>query len=634
MCGIYGEVRFGVERRDPWRGGNLGSALACLRHRGPDASGSVEAYGPGWSARLAHARLKIIDLSDRAAQPMASPDGRYELVFNGEIYNYRALREELRGQGRSFRSESDTEVLLAALETWGEKILPRLEGIFAFTLLDRNDGSLLVARDAFGVKPLYYATVPGGVAISSELRCLLRALDMAVRVAEEGIASFLAFGSVYGPGTVVEGVCELRPGHLLHLTRQGVETRKWYTLSFDRTREPVDAGDSAREVRRLLAGAVERQLVSDVPLGVFLSGGMDSSALLAIAALTHRDAITAITVAFDDDLGSFNEDAIAAKFAQGLGVRHEVLRLREDWLLGSLDAVLASMDQPSVDGVNTWAVSRAVKDAGITVALSGLGGDEVFGGYSSLRHAFEWGRVYTAMRMLGGLSHACGTAAGWFLGGGVGSRKASALLRHSRFPGGAYAVRRALFLPEDAADLVTPQVARLWKDKGLEGILYRTLPSGLPPAQEATVLEIENYMAFTTLRDTDVMSMAHALEVRVPFLDRLLVEYVLALPLEVRFQKGKQKPLLAAAVPEILQIVAVPKRGFTLPFEKWLVGPLRATVEGRLRTLHYTGQWIRPEGASKLFGEFVRGDTRLWSRVWGIYVLDRWMEGMTVGPEV
>ena len=299
---------------------------------------------------------------------------------------------------------------------------------------------------------------------------------------------------------------------------------------------------------------------------------------------------------------------------------------RSAWILGSLDDVIANMDQPTMDGVNTWAVSQAVKAHGITVALSGLGGDEVFGGYAHLRAGYEHRRAFSLMKNAGVLSSWCGAVLGALSSKSLSARKLAALMTHARRPGGLYAVRRALFLPEDSMDLVTDEVGRHWVANGLEGMLRGHLEPGLPPAQESTLLEFQNYLPFTLLRDTDVMSMAHALEVRVPFLDVALVDFVLSLPLEYRFAQGRQKPLLAAAVPEIAAAGVTPKQGFTLPFEKWLRGPLRGDVEARLGVLNFAGTWVNPNAATGIFQRFLAGEKRLWTRVWAIYVLDRWLE--------
>jgi asparagine synthase (glutamine-hydrolysing) len=331
-------------------------------------------------------------------------------------------------------------------------------------------------------------------------------------------------------------------------------------------------------------------------------------------------------VAFDKRHSEFSEEEQAIDFAATQGVRHEVVRLEEAWILGSLDDVIAHMDQPTMDGVNTWAVSQAVKAHGITVALSGLGGDEVFGGYAHLRGGYEHRKAISVMKKAGVFSSWCGSVLGALSPNSVSARKIAALMKHARRPGGMYAVRRALFLPEDSMALVTDEVRRRWLSNGLEAMLSGHVEAGLPPAQESTLFEFQNYLPFTLLRDTDVMSMAHALEVRVPFLDVALVDFVLSLPLEYRFTQGRQKPLLAAAVPEIAAAGVIPKQGFTLPFEQWLRGPLRGDVETRLRDLKFAGAWVHPKSATRLFQQFLAGEKRLWTRVWAIYVLDRWLE--------
>jgi asparagine synthase (glutamine-hydrolysing) len=360
---------------------------------------------------------------------------------------------------------------------------------------------------------------------------------------------------------------------------------------------------------------------------------MDSTALLSMVQRTHRESIVAVTVALGADGALAGEEVKARKFAQSAGIRHAVLDVGEDWVLGSLGNVFAAMDQPSIDGANTWAVSRAMKEAGITVALSGLGGDEVFGGYDHIKHLVQASLLYNSLRGLGPVSVAAGRLASLLSGNGSIAHKAAALLRHASTPGGVYAVRRALFLPEDSWSLVAPSIRSEWRAGGLEGMLAWPPLHGVRWSEETLLLEMSNYMAFTLLRDTDAMSMAHALEVRVPLLDWQLVNYVYSLPLGVRFVRGRQKPLLAEAVPETREAATGRKQGFTLPFKRWIAGPLREDVAHRLSTLSYTNEWVSVSSAMDLFRRFLAGDLRLWSRVWALYVLDRWAEGlMTSSP--
>jgi asparagine synthase (glutamine-hydrolysing) len=626
MCGLYGELEFVGEGPAINSRASLDDIVGYLHHRGPDARGARELSGRGWRSRLAHTRLKIIDLSERAAQPMASANGRHWLVFNGEIYNHRALRSELTRSGSSFRSDSDTEVLLAALAAWGERAIPMLDGMFAFALLDTESGSILAARDAFGVKPLYYSEFESGIALASEVRCLVKSRVVPFEIDEVAVASYLAFGSVYGPGTIIKGVKELLPGHVLRFGPKGLHAERWYRPPKALGHKTIGKEEAAREVNSLLKGAVARQLSSDVPVGVFLSAGMDSSALVALATETHGHAISALTVAFDGPQKEFCEDLRAREFADACGVRHQVIRLDETQIAESLENVIEAMDQPSVDGANSWTVSRGVKNAGITVALSGLGGDEVFGGYSHLRSAHELGWLHSFLRFAHPLAAAGGVLAGEVAGGSIRGRKTVATLRHASRPGGRYAVRRALFLPEDSRNLVDGSIARTWGEHGLEGFLTGVLLEPSPAAQEDTLLELQNYLPYTLLRDTDVMSMAHALEVRVPFLDRGLVDFVLSLPLHLRFARGLQKPLLAAAVPSIAITSVAPKQGFTLPFVGWLRGGLREQTGSRLSALPFASKWLKTEGVLQLWNRFSTGDPRLWTRVWAVYVLDRWLQ--------
>ena len=629
MCGIFAELSLGPQP-DP-RAESLEPVLAALHHRGPDARGTfVESRGD-WRVRLAHTRLKVIDLSERAAQPMAGAGGSLRLVYNGEIYNFFALRRELERLGHVFRSTSDTEVLLAALEQWGVGALRRLRGIFALALYDARDGSLFLARDRFGVKPLYYSRDALRVTAASEVRAILASGSVEFHPDAEAVGSYLAFGSVCAPRTIARDVWELPPGHWLRFTRGRVETGCYWKLPGPLARPPGEE-EAAREVQRLVKGAVRSQLVADVPLGAFLSGGMDSSAIVACVA--EERPLDAFTVGFGEADWRLDEIAVAAAFARKLGVRHHVLRLSADACLGALSGVLDSMDQPSSDGANTWVVSLAARSAGITVALSGLGGDELFGGYPHLRAAHERSGWIGALGTFAPAARAAGMAMAPFAGRDVRIAKAVSLLASGGDPARLYAARRSLILLERSADLLPPERAARWRAHGNHAFVAWDDDPRVEPAQAQTEIEYRNYLPNTLLRDADVMSMRHGLEVRVPLLDHELVEFVLSLPLHYRFKRGKQKPLLAAAVPLVPETSPAQKKGFTMPFATWLRGPLRGSVEARLSRLHWAGEYVTTAGSMRLWRRFLGGEDRLWTRVWAIHVLDRWLERHLVVPRV
>jgi asparagine synthase (glutamine-hydrolysing) len=621
MCGFYAEflpgdspVRTGV--------GDVASILGALAHRGPDASGAFERTAEHARVRLVHARLKVRDLSPAAAQPMATPDGS-RLVFNGELYDYDEVRDELAAGGIVFRSRSDTEVLLQALRRWGIAALERLRGMFAFGWWDASTRSLWLARDRFGIKPLYWAAVrTGGIAAASEVRALLAGGLVETRVDASGIASYFAYGSVWGRQTAVQAVESLEPGSWMRVSRDGVATGRYWTPRRYPGAAPRRPEDAVAEVRALLRRSVESQLAADVPVGVFLSGGLDSGAVLGNAAAARNGDITGFTIAFPAESARLDERQAAALAAARAGARHRVIELSPGGCLSDLPRIASSLDLPSIDGVNSWFVSKAVRAEGIVVALSGLGGDEVFAGYPHLRHA----------QLYGVLTRCCGRRQPFGTGGFRGwarstrSQKLLMALASGGTARGLYATRRCLFkLPADLGLFRRELVERWAADQ--EAFLEDALDAGPGALQAQTVLELQNYMRNTLLRDTDCMSMAHALEVRVPLLDERLVEYVLSLPAGWRVRQGVQKPLLG----EALGLPPSPpsaKQGFTLPFVQWLRGPMAPLVEACLDELPRAGELVDRGAARALWRRFVAGEDRLWTRVWSIWILDRWLDAI------
>jgi asparagine synthase (glutamine-hydrolysing) len=619
MCGFVAQVMpVGQPRPD------VGRIAAALHHRGPDASGLYEATARGLDVRLAHARLKIIDLSEAAAQPMAGADPAVRLAFNGEIYRFEALRADLARLGHSFRSRSDTEVLLRALEQWGPDALSRIQGMFAFAYWDGRDGSLLLGRDRIGIKPLYLARHDGGLTAGSEVRALLAA-GVPFEVNPHGVASYLAFGSVASPTTIVKGVEELAPGHLAIFREGRLEVRRYW--SPPRLRSDLhDEAAAAMEVRARLKDSVKAQLVSDVPVGVFLSAGMDSTALATCAAELRERDVDTFTVVFRGADAAWSEEAEASRFAGRLGVRHHLVPVEQDEALVHLDEIIGAFDQPSFDGPNTWIISRAVRRAGITVALSGLGGDELFAGYGHLRsaHLHRWS--YRLATRLQAPLLALAPLLSRLRSRDLRLDKAFSLVQALGRPEAIYAVRRSL-LPQRMLEELAAGTLDGSRADGLSGLLSAAEVGDRADLDAQTVLELSNYLSNTLLRDTDVMAMRHSLEVRVPFLDESLVEYVLSLPPRWRVKRRDQKPLLAAAVPEVGHHRPGGKRGFVLPFANWLRGALRSDVAARLQHLEHAGPYLDTLAVDTLWRRFLAGEDRLWARVWAVYVLDRWIEG-------
>lgn len=607
---------------------------ACLVHRGPDSAGYLDAGRLALGVR----RLRIIDL-DTGDQPIYSQDRRRAIVLNGEIYNYVQLRAELEALGHRFATRSDTEVVLRAYEEWGLACLPRLRGMFAFALYEASGGdepgggSLLLVRDRFGVKPLYLWHDGRRLLFASEVRALLGSGIVRRELSAAGLYTYLAFGSVQEPLTMVDGVVSLLPGSWLKVApgREGLAIESGTYWRPPGVQDPDDPGPE--EVYRSLSGAVACHMVSDVPLGAFLSGGLDSGAVVALGTEALGSPLSTLTLGFDG--WADDERSLASLTAQRWASRHQVRVLGAGDVLADLPQALAAMDQPSIDGINTWYVSREARRAGLTVALSGLGGDELFAGYPSFRLVPRLKRLYGARQRMprAGQRLLSGGSLLLLRDGRRAGQKLAGLLSGDLFFDHPYFLVRCLLTPRQVRQLLQPAVHErldggdealgLWRRHAGEQI---GVAEEYDPAGEVSWLELSQYMRSTLLRDADAMSMAHSLEVRVPFVDHVLVERVL--PIGARSKLGRQpKPLLVAALGDRLPsgVLATKKRTFTLPFEQWLREDLAAPVGDTLAALpEQLALWLDAGSARRVWTEFSHGNST-WCRPWAVFVLAEWM---------
>lgn len=621
MCGFAGI--YGLEGlADPRR--TLAAMTTSLAHRGPDAEGLLV---DGLVA-LGHRRLSIIDRTSTSDQPMSSADGRHVLVFNGEIYNYRELRTELEASGRSFRTASDTEVLLQALCHWGEGAFHRLKGMFAFAFWDRATQELWLVRDRMGIKPLYVYRNDGHVLFASEVRSLLASGLVPRRLDLDALVDHLRYHTVHAPETLVKGVHMLPAGHWLRITDQEVEQHRWYALvhAVDGSAAGLPAKEVHRMVREKLSKAVERRLVSDVPFGAFLSGGIDSSAVVGLMASVSDAPVHTFSVVFDE--AEFSEEHYARMVAERFRTVHTPIRLRPSDMLEALPDALAAMDHPSADGPNTYLVSKATKRAGISMALSGLGGDEVFAGYPVFRRTLAlWDRRWATTFPVA-LRAAAASAYSAFRPS-VASDKLGMLLRLGTFSvDDTYPVSR-LSMTDDALVrlLQRPQLPANRVAAILHELIRTDGGHALPFLSQVSVGELSTYLQNVLLRDADQMSMAHALEVRVPFLDHELVEFVLGVGDGLKYPTYPKR-LLVESLGDLLpkEVVHRPKMGFTLPWELWMRAELRPFCEERLTRLGQRPEF-RQEGVQALWQAFLRCDRRTnWSRIWNLVVLQDWLE--------
>jgi asparagine synthase (glutamine-hydrolysing) len=636
MCGICGVI--GIESKESSEA-IVRRMMAAIIHRGPDEEGILIAPPVAAGSR----RLSIIDLPG-GSQPIWNEAGTLAVIYNGEIYNFRELRKELEAGGHQFRTRSDTEVIVHAYETWGENCVLHLKGMFALAAIEMPQGRggrvarVFLARDRLGIKPLYYAAMDGVLLFASEVRALLASGCVPARLSAEAVPSYLLFGSVSEPTTLVEGVASLPPGHSMTVavdTPAHIPEPKPY-WEIERAMAPA-AQESrnaiqvpASRVRSLIDDAVQSHLVADVPVGVFLSSGLDSTAIAALASRAQGGVHT-FTVAFPDT--KFSEAEMARRTANRFHTKHSELSLSDQEMVSRLDEAIAAFDQPSMDGINTYFVSWAARQAGLKVALSGLGSDEIFGGYTSFRATSRVTRLakmaryfprpfreFTATSLASSRS---------FLSSPDASRKALAAWLDPALLPHAFYFTRALFTPQTVASLLREDAAS-WKPlpwwRWFSNAARET--HSMDDFTAVSWLELRSYLANTLLRDTDAMSMHHSLEVRVPFLDSPLVEYVLALPESEKTSRARPKSLLINALGDLLpdEIVAQRKRTFTFPWENWLRGALGERVSAGLADWSPALESLVDRNfAQKVWKDFLGGRTT-WSRPWSLYVLNEWVK--------
>ncbi len=574
MCGIAGihaylDVAPRVDR------GEIVRMSERMKARGPDGSGLW--LSDDGRTGFGHLRLAIIDLSEGGAQPMHSSDGRLTITFNGEIYNYRELKAELKAKGRRFRSESDTEVLLQLYDEYGADMVRRLRGMFAFGLWDAGRRTLLLARDPLGIKPLYWADDGWTVRFASQAKALLAGGVVPRDPDPAGIVGFHLFGSVPEPFTVWRGIHTLPAGTTLTVGSTGPATPQPYydvaaALAERATR--ARSGDARAQLAEAVRDSVRHHLVADVPVAVFLSAGLDSGALLGtMAGLGVRD-ITAVTLAFAEFEGLAQDEApLAAEVAARYGARHIVRTVERTEFERDLPALLDAMDLPTIDGINTWFVAKAAREAGVKVALSGLGADECFGGYPSfadLPRSVHWLRPVSWLPGLGALARR-GLSAARAAGFGL-HPKAPGVLQYGGDWAGAYLLRRGVYMPWELGEVLDPALV----EEGLRRLaplsrIAAALHAGRPLGDfdRVAALETALYMRNQLLRDADWAGMSHSIEIRVPYVDPF---FLAALPPGDALATMNAKDAVADVPPQPLPdtIRHRPKTGFSTPVGRWL----------------------------------------------------------------
>lgn len=583
MCGICG--RFGYRGGDTADRARLRAARDHMAARGPDGSGEwSSADGAVW---LGHRRLSIIDLSERGAQPMADARGQIVVTFNGEIYNFRELRRALEAKGHVFRSESDTEILIELYRSEGPDFVTALRGMFAFALWDGARRRLLLARDPYGIKPLYYSNDGRAITFASSVKALTASGLVCSSLDATGLAGFHVFGSVPEPWTIERDIRAVPAGSVITVDANGASApRTYFALG-----ATIAAGEAAAEKRgRASAAAVEtiiaearaalldsvrHHMVADVPVGAFLSAGVDSGALVGLMRDAGQSNISTLTLAYDELAGSAADEApLAEVVARAYGTQHAMRRVTARELIDDLPRIFDAMDQPSVDGINTWFVAKAARECGLKVAISGVGGDELLGGYDTFRRVPRLARQLKMPARIPLLARMARSSARLGRSAGLPVHpKLAGLLGYGGSLPGVYMVLRGLFMPDELAEA-----------SGDRGILREGLKELAPLAMlecalrqgpdsatgQVAVLESSFYLRNQLLRDADWASMAHSLEVRTPLVDSVLLARLAALTPALPPGSGKSLLANAPSLPLPRDVVERKKTGFSIPLAAWL----------------------------------------------------------------
>ncbi len=584
MCGIVAVFAYGADAA-PVAVGEIIRIRDAMYLRGPDAEGLW--ISPDRKMALGHRRLAIIAVDASGNQPMTLPETGTSITFNGEIYNFRELRTALTQRGRVFRTESDTEVLLHAYEVFGAGMVDHLRGMYAFAICDPRRNAMLLARDPMGIKPLYYADDGDTVRVASQVKALMKG-DIESSIDPAACVSFFLLGYVAEPFTIRRRIKALPAGHTLWIDAAGAAApRRFFSIrdilrAAESSLHPRSEIDCARIVD-LIRGSVGAHMVADVPVGVFLSAGLDSTGIVSLAAPFTGRPLKTVTLGFNEYAGTYQDEApLAETVARAFGTDHRTVRMQAGEFIAERDAVLAAMDQPTTDGVNTYFVSKAASSVGLKVALSGVGGDELFGGYPSYVQVPRLSRALAPLRgwpALGrGLRIVSAQAVKRFT-----SPKYAGLLEYGVSVEGAYLLRRALYMPWELPDILDPDLVRAgWVSLHPLLSLGKTIDGLTRDHARVATLEMSWYMRNQLLRDADWAGMAHSLEVRTPLVDGQLLRE-LAPVLTGEHVPTKREVAIATPVGAIGAVMERAKTGFTIPLRQWLLDETQVTGERGLR---------------------------------------------------
>ncbi len=631
MCGICGIVTSDLSSKE--KTSIVQRMSSIMAHRGPDDHGYINLK----DVCLGMRRLSIIDLSPAGHQPMCNEDKTIWVVHNGEIYNFKEIRKYLLSRGHIFKSSSDAEVIIHLYEEHGVECVHKLRGMFAFAIYDEAKRELFIARDRLGIKPLYYSVSSGRFLFASEIKSIVKSGLIEPEVDLEAIDLYLSFGYVPPPWTMLKGLYALLPGYYIHVRDARVMVKKWWGFPEEGTTKCAH-DDIIPRVRYLLEESIKLHQVSDVPIGAFLSGGIDSTAVVGLMSHVSDKPVKTFSIGFENDVpGRFNELTYAKLVANKFQADHTEVILRGQDVVDELENIVWYLDQPSFDGINSYFVSRAAKQGGLTVALSGLGGDELFGGYGSYQII---PRLNTYVKLWGKLPRTIRTSIVRILELTVGNLSNGDRLRKiGRLgwvdsPVALYALARLNLWPLEKKQLYSSSFLKESEianghDQSLV-LLEKYAENNHGAWRMVTELEMQTYMNWRLLRDTDVMSMAHSLEVRVPLIDHKLVEFVCGLPEGWQKSLGYPKRLLTTALSELIPkgIINKPKHGFEFPIECWMKRELKQVVEDTLsaRTIKERGLFS-PDGVRSLYEGFLRGNYS-YPVIWQFVVLELWLRCM------
>ncbi len=612
MCGISGIIYFDQSKQKEEQ---IYKMIQAMAHRGPNAEGVFIKD----NVALGHRRLSIIDLSEGANQPFADASGRYHIAFNGELYNFESIKAQL--NGHLWRTASDTEVLIEAWAKWGINAVDKFKGMFSFALWDEHEKSLHIFRDRLGIKPLYYYQDDHYLVFASEIRALLASGLVPKQINQNAFIDYLSFQSNQSPLSIIQGVKQLDAGCYLEIKNGRVEQKTYWNITRpSRQYQYNDLQEVQKNIYDLLLQAVEQRLVSDVPIGAFLSGGIDSSAVVALMTKVSTSAPETFNISYEEK--DFDESYYAELIAKQYKTNHHKITLKPTVMLDELTNALDAMDIPSGDGVNTYVVSKAVKNAGITVALSGVGGDELFAGYPFFKKYHSlfqkrniWNNSYLLRKLIAGFLN-------------ENSKWKQLLQTRSVRMDEIYPVLRQVIPQSGIRKILSPALSKNIGSPEIKKILSRCNDgiAKFPSLSQISIADLLGYTQNTLLKDTDQMSMGVALEVREPFFDHELVEYVLGIPDEMKYPIYPKK-LLIESLGDLLpsEIVHRKKQGFVMPWNHWMRNELKDFCERHIKNLSQR-HWFTEQNTMSLWDGFKNGNSNTkWMEVWMLVVLDYWL---------